>query len=101
MQDPRTPHLQAAIRLLRYLKQDPTLRVYLSNDPDCTMKAYCDSDRAICPNSRKSVSEYFVFLGDSPISWKCKKQETISLSSTEAECRLLRKVVGVWFGCIG
>lgn len=73
MQDPRIPHLRAAFHLLRYLKKDPTLGIYMSNDPDCTVKAFCDSDWASCPDSRRSVSGYLVLLGNSPISWKSKK----------------------------
>ena len=98
MQDPRTSHLQAAFHLLRYLKQDPTLGLHLSKDPDCSIKAYCDSDWASCPDSRRAVSGYLVLLENSPISCKSKKQETISLSSAEAEYRSIRKVVGelVW-----
>ncbi|XP_019246410.1 PREDICTED: uncharacterized protein LOC109226062 [Nicotiana attenuata] len=94
MQDPREPHLKAAFHLLRYLKSDPTLGIFLSNDSDCSLKGYCDSDWAVCPDSRRSVTGYIVLLENIPICWKSKKQETVSLSSTEPEYRSLRKVVG-------
>ncbi|XP_015164061.1 uncharacterized mitochondrial protein AtMg00810-like [Solanum tuberosum] len=53
----------------------------------------------VCPDSRKSINGYLVLMGDSPISWKSKKQATVSLSSAEAEYRVVRQVVRVlvWF----
>ncbi|XP_015167013.1 uncharacterized mitochondrial protein AtMg00810-like [Solanum tuberosum] len=98
MQDPREPHLKATIHVLRYLKNDPILGIFISNVPDFNLRAYCDSDWAACPDTRKSVSGYIVMLGDSPISWKSKKQATVSLSSAEAEYRSIRMVVGelIW-----
>nr|XP_016437439.1 PREDICTED: uncharacterized mitochondrial protein AtMg00810-like [Nicotiana tabacum] len=85
MQDLRELHLKAVYHLLRYLKTDPSLGIFFSKDDDYIVKAYCDFDWASCPDSRKSVTVYIVMLGNSPISWKSKKQETISLSSAEAE----------------
>ncbi|XP_019255211.1 PREDICTED: uncharacterized protein LOC109233803 [Nicotiana attenuata] len=98
MQNPREPHLRAAYHVLRYLKGDPNFGIFLSNSNDYNIQAFCDSDWAACPDSRKSVSGYVVLLGDGPISWKSKKQQTISLSSVEAEYRAARQVVGelVW-----
>nr|XP_009767377.1 PREDICTED: uncharacterized protein LOC104218550 [Nicotiana sylvestris] len=42
-------------------------------------------------NSHKFVSGYYITLGDRLVSWKSKKQPTISLSSAEAKYRALRK----------
>nr|XP_016515674.1 PREDICTED: uncharacterized mitochondrial protein AtMg00810-like [Nicotiana tabacum] len=69
------------------------LGILLSSSSDFTLKAYSDSDWAACPISRRSVTGYFILLGDSHVSWKSKKHPTVSLSSAEAEYRELKHVV--------
>jgi hypothetical protein len=49
------------------------------------LRAYCDSDWAGDVVSRKSTTGFCVFLGDSLISWKSKKHDVPSKSSTETE----------------
>jgi len=93
MQAPRVPHYNAFLHVLRYNKGQPDLGVLLHKNADYTLQGYCDSDWAACPHTRRSVSGYVVFLGESLISWKSKKQGTVSLSSAEAEYRSLRRVV--------
>ncbi|XP_070039209.1 uncharacterized mitochondrial protein AtMg00240-like [Nicotiana tomentosiformis] len=68
MQSPRDSHLKVAMHVLRYLKGDPGLGIFLSNSADYRLRAFCDSDWAVCPETRKSVSGYIVLLRDSPIS---------------------------------
>ncbi|XP_070006975.1 putative mitochondrial protein AtMg00240 [Nicotiana tabacum] len=85
MQEHREPHLKVVFHSLRYLKSDPTLGIFLSNDSDCSLKGYCDSNWATCADSRRSVTGYIVLLGNSPICWKSKKQEIVSLSIDPCE----------------
>ncbi|XP_070055547.1 secreted RxLR effector protein 161-like [Nicotiana tomentosiformis] len=81
------------IHVLRYLMSDPGQGILLSRSAYFSLKAYSNSNWAACDNSRKSVTYFFITLGGSHVSWKSKKQLTISLSSAEAEYKALRMVV--------
>ncbi|KAJ4790588.1 Retroelement pol polyprotein-like [Rhynchospora pubera] len=87
MHAPLQIHYAAAVRVVRYLKKNPGQEIVLRADNDLQLYGYCDSDWASCPITRRSLTGYFVLLGDSPISWKTKKQHTVSRSSAEAGYR--------------
>ncbi|XP_021735697.1 uncharacterized protein LOC110702303 [Chenopodium quinoa] len=84
---PQVFHWDVSIRVLRYLKGSLGQGILLRPTTDLYLMAFCDSDWAACPLSRRSLLGYFVFLGRSPVSWKTKKQPTVATSSSEAEYR--------------
>ena len=86
-QHPTTIHMQCAKRLLRYLIGTSSQGILLASSSAAQLTAFCDSDWASCPMSRRSTSGYCILLGHSPISWKAKKQSVVARSTAEAEYR--------------
>ncbi|KAJ0909110.1 putative RNA-directed DNA polymerase [Helianthus annuus] len=89
MHKPTEVHLSLALRLLRYLKQSPGKGLSFKKGLNLDLLGYADADWAKCLSTRKSVTGYCVYLGDCLVSWKSKKQSTVSRSSAEAEYRAM------------
>ncbi|XP_059658442.1 uncharacterized mitochondrial protein AtMg00810-like [Cornus florida] len=68
MSKPRQPHLNTAYQVLAYMKSALGKGIILPSDQCLQLEGYCDSDRGACPTTRRSVTGYCVFLGNSPIS---------------------------------
>ncbi|GJZ54151.1 ribonuclease H-like domain-containing protein, partial [Tanacetum coccineum] len=98
MHSPLKSHLKTTFKILRYLKGCPSLGIHIVRTSGMFLNAFSDADWAKCVITRKSVTGYCVFLNDSLVSWKSKKQKTLSKSSTEAEYKALASVTSevIW-----
>ncbi|XP_004301110.1 PREDICTED: uncharacterized mitochondrial protein AtMg00810-like [Fragaria vesca subsp. vesca] len=73
MHQPRKDHWEAALRVVRFLKNSPGQGLFFSSNSDFRLRAYCDLNWASCPLTRRSTTGYCVFLGLSLISWRSKR----------------------------
>ncbi|GKC76592.1 ribonuclease H-like domain-containing protein [Tanacetum coccineum] len=91
MHCPLKSHLKTALKVIKYLKGSLGKGINVIKNSTCgtVLKAYTDADWARCTDTRRSVTGFCVFMNGSLISWKNKKQNTISKSSTEAGYRAL------------
>lgn len=103
MNAPGDEHFKAAKHVLRYLKETRELGIRYRGtfDKNVTMSAHAvdekdkssnvvvslhaDADWANDVSTRRSTTGYVVVLAGAAVSWKSKLQQTVALSTSEAE----------------
>jgi hypothetical protein len=78
-------NLMAVKRIFRYLFHTPNLGLWYPKGSTFDLLGYSDSDYAGCKVDRKSTTGTCQFLGRSLVSWSSKKQNSVALSTAEAE----------------
>lgn len=85
MEAPTELHLQTAKRVLRYLKGTADYGVFYKKGKGNQLIGFSDSDYAGDLEDRKSTSSQVFMLSSGAVSWSSKKQQVVTLSTTEAE----------------
>ena len=82
---PKESHLVAIKRIFKYLQGSKDFGLFFPRNSNLDLVAYSDANFAGCKTDRKSTSGTCQFLGHSLVSWFSKKQNSVALSTTEAE----------------
>ncbi|KAK9108026.1 hypothetical protein Syun_024037 [Stephania yunnanensis] len=104
MQTPTHIHLAAVRRIICYLQGTSDRGLFFHVGTSIRLVAYSDADWAGCSDTRRSITGWCMFVGDSLVSWKSKKQDIVSKSSTESEYRAMSSACSeiVWLrGLLG
>lgn len=78
-------HFAAFKHTLSYVSQSVGQGIILQGETQLNLPAFSDSYWASCVDTRRSITRYLIMLGKSHVSWKSKKQSTISTPSSERE----------------
>ena len=85
MHCPNEAHMNAVIRILRYLKFSPGKGLMFRKNNHLNVDGYTNADWAGNILDRKSTSGYFTFVGGNLVTWRSKKKKVVALSSAEIE----------------
>ena len=83
--NPKEAHLITVKRILMYLKHTPSIGHWYHKGARFELVGYSDSDYADCKVDRKNTSGGCHLLDRSLVSWSSKKQNSVTLSTAEAE----------------
>jgi histone deacetylase 1/2 len=82
LHEPRTPHMSAVKRILRYVRYTIDSGLQLWSTPSTLLSAFLDADWASNIDDRRSTGGYDIFYEGNLIAWSARKQSTVSRSST-------------------
>nr|GEV07946.1 retrovirus-related Pol polyprotein from transposon TNT 1-94 [Tanacetum cinerariifolium] len=83
--NPNEHHVSAVKRIFRYLKGTINLGLWYPKYFGFDLTVYSNADHAGCHLDRKSTSGSVQFLGDKLVCWSSKKQDCVSISTSESE----------------
>ena len=99
MQAPTDAHFQALQHTLNYVHSTAGEGILLRATDHLSLQAFLDSDWGSYVDTRHSITGYLLLLGKSPISWKSKKQTTVSKSSSKTEYRAMASAASNHLDC--
>ena len=86
MNNPREQRWTALKRVLRYLQGTRELGIcYSRSEEELTLSARTDAIWREDPDDSRSTNGYVILKQGGPVAWKSQKQQSVALSSTEAE----------------
>ncbi|XP_028802411.1 uncharacterized protein LOC114757504 [Neltuma alba] len=83
---------EALKHVLHYLKGSPSCGILYRNHGHTDIECFCDADHGGSKATRRSTTEYCVFVGGNLVSRRIKKQNMVSQSSADAEYRAMAQL---------
>lgn len=83
--NPISENVAAVKQIFGYFRKYPNLGITFSQDKAFELKRHVDSDWAMDPNTRRPTTGYLFTLAGGVVSASSKRQNSVTLSSTEAE----------------
>ena len=85
LENPTKEDIIRAKRVLRYLSGTLSLGITYRRDGERKLLSYSDADFGGCESTKRSTSGVLVLYAGGAVSWISRRQNTVSLSTTEAE----------------
>ena len=87
MHSPSKSHLDAANRILKYLKGTPRKCLMFKKNAARDVKVYLNANYVGSMTDRQSTSGYCSYVWGNLVTWRSKKQTIVSRSSAEAKLK--------------
>ena len=98
MHEPKETHFAALKQVLRYVKGTSSYGLEYKRTGESTLVGYSDSSHNVWVDDGRSTTGHMFYLNNCLITWCSSKQETVALSSCEAEFMAATEVAkqGIW-----
>ncbi|MBW0537277.1 hypothetical protein O181_076992 [Austropuccinia psidii MF-1] len=93
LENPGILYLKAFLQVLQYLFHTRHLSLHYHHQENNQIISYADADWGNNPVNRQSVSGYVVSRNHHLISWRSKRQSTVSHSTMEAKYKALSEIM--------